>query len=159
MPNVVPYRLPWWWEGLDQEEAALRMRRLADWVSWFVARYHLAGQVPACWYLHPGLVDELKALWYQHQEVTTPLAPQVPADFPGETRPEAPKVAARQYREWHEGRWRWTVGPLADARGYRECLARNQHVEDEAHAADDAAFADAARTGLGEAIEQRRIPC
>ena len=157
MPEMVRYRLPWCWEGLDDDEVTQRMRLLAKWVSWFVARYHLAGRVPACWYRHPGLVDELKALWYQHQEVTRPLVPEGPADFPGEVKAEEPKVAARQYREWHDGRWRWTVGPLADARGYRECLARNQHVEDEAHAADAVAFADATAKGLGEAIQEGSI--
>jgi hypothetical protein len=153
VPDRVPYELPWHWENLKRATRERRMRLLATWVSWFVARYHLAGRVPACWYRHPGLADELKALWYQYQEVTRPLVPKIAEEFPGKTKVEEPKVAARQYREWHEARWRWTIGPLADATGYRECLARNQHVEDAAHAADAAAFAESSRDGLDCAIQ------
>ena len=152
-PRKVHHHLPWHWQGLDQEDAAARIRGLADWVSWFVSRYHLAGRVPACWYRHPGLVDELKGLWYEHQEVTNPLVAEVAGPFPGEVKAEDPKVSARLYRGWHEARCRWTQGPLADAAGYRECLARNRHVEDEAHAADATTFADATRNGLDEAFE------
>ena len=62
-------------------------------------------------------------------------------------------VLASDYVEWHEVRWRWTIGPLADAAGYRECLAKNHHVEDRVHDEDAGAFGEAARTGLEEALE------
>src|SRR5487761_1233725 len=129
MPEQAPPALAWNWEGRDAEVVADSWRRLADWLRWFVSRYHLAGRVPACWYRHPGLVDELKGLWYHHQQVSDP--PRLPADsepFAGLTKPDDAAVLDSDYEEWHEVRWRWMIGPLADAAGYRECLAKNRHV-------------------------------
>jgi hypothetical protein len=37
-------------------------------------------QLSCCWHLHPGLVDELIALRYHHEEVTSPLVPLVQPD-------------------------------------------------------------------------------
>ena len=36
---------------------------LAAWVSWLVYTYRLEG-VPACWWRHPALVEELTAAWF-----------------------------------------------------------------------------------------------
>jgi hypothetical protein len=153
MADWVRLRLPWNWEGLDDEDLHQRLRDLAAWVSWFVARYHLAGRVPVCWYRHPGLTDELSALWHYHQEVTNPLVPLVQSDPVGAPEePEDREVAARSYQDWHEARWRWITGPLAEALGYSECRSKGHHVDD-GHAGDAAAVAEATTTGLQEAID------
>jgi hypothetical protein len=143
---------PWNWEKRDAADTAQRMRDLAIWVTWFVDRYHLAGRVPACWHRHAGLVDELKALFYEHQEVYWLVAAGVEGDFVQAAKAEVPAVSARLYRGWHEARRRWTVGALKDAAGYRECVAKNRHVEDEPHRQDASAFAEQASEGLEEAI-------
>lgn len=150
----VRYPLPWNWEGLDKDALAVSWRRLSTWVSWFVTRYHLAGRVPACWWRHPELGDELRALWYYHQEVTAPMVEMFQPDPVGlPQEPEEPSVPARAHWEWHEARWRWTTGALREALGYRECVAKGQHVEDHPHEDDAAAFAEATRLGLDQAAD------
>jgi len=149
MTDFVRFRLPWYWEGLDAKELEERWRDLAEWVSWFVTRYHLAQEVPHCWYLHPGLVDELIALRHYHEEVTSPLVPLVQPDpVAGPPEAEDPATPARAYQDWHEARWRWTNGPLREASGYADCVAKGEHVDDEAHHGDAHAFAMASRIAV-----------
>lgn len=53
------------WPLLDQEQAALLWREVADWTTWFRNRYNdtrPVRKIPDCWYCHPGLVEELTAL-------------------------------------------------------------------------------------------------
>ena len=65
---------PWDWARLDAEAAADTWSELAAWVEWLVARYDLADEVPACWWAHPAITEELTALWtawlaaYQYAE-------------------------------------------------------------------------------------------
>jgi hypothetical protein len=162
MTDWVRFPLPWHWEGepaLSDEELAARWHDLARWVNWFVARYHLAGQVPCCWPKHPGLVDELTALRYHHQEVTCPLVPMVQPDPVGSPQePDDPGTSARAYMDWHETRWRWSNGPLRDAPGYRECLTRGEHVPDEAHHDDAQAFAEATTIEVGRLLGDAHEP-
>ncbi|MBM2623379.1 hypothetical protein JIG36_48585 [Actinoplanes sp. LDG1-06] len=56
--------LPWplRWRNLNRPAAAQTWAWLIDWVGWFVDRYHLTEEIPACWPQHPPLVDELTAL-------------------------------------------------------------------------------------------------
>jgi hypothetical protein len=109
----VRYPLPWNWEGLDADALLISWRRLFEWISWFVSRYHLVGRVPACLWRHPELADELRALWYYYQEVTAPVVELFQPDPVGDPdEPQIPDVPARAYREWHETRWRWTTGEL-----------------------------------------------
>ncbi|PZR78648.1 MAG: hypothetical protein DLM65_12365 [Candidatus Aeolococcus gillhamiae] len=155
--EYVRFGLSWNWEGLDETELQRRHGELRTWVNWFVARYHLVGRVPRCWDRHPGLVDELKALWYYHEEVTNPLVPVVDGDQVHDpSEPEDPEVLARAYHDWHEARWRWMTGPLADAAGYRECLARQEHVDD-GHASDARAFAEASAAGVEEPMDTAQV--
>jgi hypothetical protein len=156
MPDQAPPVLPWNWQGRGAQEVAESWKELAEWVRWFVARYHLAGRVPACWYRHPGLVDELKGLWYHHRLVFDPPRPFAgSAALAGLMKPGG--VVANDYTDWHEVRWRWTIGPLAEAAGYRECLAKNRHVEDRAHDEDAAEFGEAVTEGLRQATESGEI--
>jgi hypothetical protein len=52
----------WCWATLTGEEAALAWATLIGWVDWLTARYQLEEAVPACWYRHGALVEELTAL-------------------------------------------------------------------------------------------------
>jgi hypothetical protein len=147
----VRYPLPWDWEVLEVEAFDEKLRQLARWVDWFVDRYHLARKVPTCWYLHPNLLDELKALWYYHQQVYCPLVRLATPEGRGE--PEPPGVMASEYWHWHHERNLWIAGPLSAADGYRECLTKHQHVDDR-HRADADDHAQASGAGLEAAIAQ-----
>lgn len=51
------------WRTLTDDDAAAAWAELADWVDWFVQRYQYNTKiVPACWYKHGDLVEELSAL-------------------------------------------------------------------------------------------------
>ena len=93
--------VPWNWEGLDEDALAESWRRPYAWVSWFVARYHLAHEVPTCWWRHAALADELRAPW----AVIAPLVHVVfPASAP--TWPsEEPASPTWWIRSGHAG---WT---------------------------------------------------
>jgi hypothetical protein len=50
------------WRTLTSTEAARAWTTLTSWVDWLVARYQLDDTLPACWYRHGAIVDELDAL-------------------------------------------------------------------------------------------------
>lgn len=50
------------WHSLTRTEAADAWTTLTTWVDWLLDRYHLEDTLPACWYRHGALVDELDAL-------------------------------------------------------------------------------------------------
>jgi hypothetical protein len=60
---AVPGPAGWCWRELPREPARARWGRLVDWVGWLAARYGIDDVIPACWYLHPPLVEELTALY------------------------------------------------------------------------------------------------
>jgi hypothetical protein len=54
------------WRDLTIDDAAEQWGRLVDWVNWLRDRYNLQERVPACWYAHGPLIEELSArrgLW------------------------------------------------------------------------------------------------
>src|SRR5207302_5493362 len=53
---------PWNWRGLDNEQAGDLWDELMAWVSWLVRRYALSEEIPACWWAHGAMVEELTAL-------------------------------------------------------------------------------------------------
>lgn len=63
-PRKAPAGMPWplRWSDLDRDAAAQVWAWLIDWVGWFVDRYEIAEEIPACWYRHGPLVEELTAL-------------------------------------------------------------------------------------------------
>jgi hypothetical protein len=63
-PRKAPPSVPWplRWAELDRDAAAQVWAWLIDWVSWAVDRYQLVEEIPACWYQHPPLIEELSAL-------------------------------------------------------------------------------------------------
>jgi hypothetical protein len=50
------------WHRLSRSEAGKAWDELTTWVDWFVDRYQLDDTLPACWYRHGAIVDELDAL-------------------------------------------------------------------------------------------------
>jgi hypothetical protein len=50
------------WHSLTGAEAADAWTALTTWVDWLTARYQLDDTLPACWYGHGAIVDELDAL-------------------------------------------------------------------------------------------------
>ncbi|GAA3344780.1 hypothetical protein GCM10020358_49390 [Amorphoplanes nipponensis] len=80
-PRKAPLSIPWplRWADLDRDAAAQVWAWLIDWVGWAVDRYQLVEEIPACWYQHPPLIEELTALaaaW------DTAYDDAVPADGP-----------------------------------------------------------------------------
>lgn len=54
------------WRELDPRGAAELWADLLDWVDWLRHRYQLGARVPACWYRHEAIVEELTALMAAH---------------------------------------------------------------------------------------------
>jgi hypothetical protein len=76
-PRKAPAGVPWplRWIDLDRDAAAQVWAWLIDWVDWAVDRYRLAEEIPACWYRHPPLVEELTGLaaaWHTAYDDTAP---------------------------------------------------------------------------------------
>lgn len=80
------------WNSLGAHQAETLWLQLAEWVGWLRGRYPLARQVPACWWRHPELVEELTALWLAWREAYVEKS--------------APLTAAA---DWHD---RWLPGFL-----------------------------------------------
>jgi hypothetical protein len=59
-----PAGMPWplRWDDLDRDAAAQAWAWLIGWVGWLVDRYEIAEEIPACWYRHGPLIEELTAL-------------------------------------------------------------------------------------------------
>jgi hypothetical protein len=65
------------WCALDREQAREEWAALAGWVDWLVDRYGVAERVPACWYRHAPIHEELAALrvaWLGAYEAPTARA-------------------------------------------------------------------------------------
>jgi hypothetical protein len=127
------------WQLLDADAAEAVWRRLARWVGWLRGRYPLARQVPACWWRHPELVEELTALWLAWRQAYVAGS--------------APVTACM---DWHD---RWLPGllrrigsggwNLACEGGHRDRLAS---LYDQRSVDDDEAFAEHVRRD----VERRR---
>lgn len=62
------------WAALDVDRAAEQWRLLTSWIDWLRDRYQLHESVPACWYAHGAMVEELSAL--RSAWITAYLDPQ-----------------------------------------------------------------------------------
>jgi len=61
------------WRTLTNAEARAAWRELRAWVEWFTVRYRISESVvPACWYKHGQLVEELSALHIAHTAAFDP---------------------------------------------------------------------------------------
>jgi hypothetical protein len=55
------------WRTLKDADAPTAWNALREWVEWFTVRYDIPeSMVPACWFRHSHLVDELSALHAAH---------------------------------------------------------------------------------------------
>lgn len=50
------------WAALGAQQAAEQWGLLVDWTDWLRSRYQMHEAVPACWYAHGAIVEELSAL-------------------------------------------------------------------------------------------------
>ena len=56
------------WRTLTDEDAKATWAALREWVEWFTVRYRISeSTVPACWWKHGQLVEELSALHIAHE--------------------------------------------------------------------------------------------
>jgi len=62
IPVFGPAPQQWCWPALGEVAAAEQWRDLSAWVGWLRGRYPIAEQLPACWWRHSELVEELTAL-------------------------------------------------------------------------------------------------
>jgi len=57
-PGTIP------WELLGASDYRTALTDLGSWLAWLVPTYRIAPSViPPCWFLHPGLIEELGHLW------------------------------------------------------------------------------------------------
>ncbi len=113
---------PWTWRHLSERQAAALWRELADWLTWLHSRYPLVDTIPACWWRHPEIVEELTAAH---------AAWKAAYQSPGAS-PYAPG-------EWHD-RWlpglehrlanRWKTGRCAEQHQNRSTAAYGAAVDD-----------------------------
>lgn len=59
------------WEKLGPAALETQGTAFCDWVLWLVETYALWEVWPVCWHQHPGLVEELTALWAWHLALDT----------------------------------------------------------------------------------------
>jgi hypothetical protein len=76
---------PWTWRNLDANGAGEAWKTLSGFVDWLVGRYDLGDLVPACWWCHGAVTEELTALWTSW----------IVAYLDPEAEPDAPLI-------WHE---------------------------------------------------------
>jgi hypothetical protein len=124
------------WARLDADEAADAWHRLDGWVRWLVHRYRLDHRdVPACWYRHPDLVEELSALHTSHQAAFHPeSSPHAPLDWHHQlsaTRHRLQNAVSRTGCRPAEHR-DLTAAAWASDRDDRYAAALAEHVADDA---------------------------
>ena len=61
------------WRELPAPNTPGAWMRLRSWVEWFTVRYRISeSTVPACWFKHGELVEELTALYTAHVALFSP---------------------------------------------------------------------------------------
>jgi hypothetical protein len=134
--DAAPLPAPVDWARLDPDQACDAWLHLDGWVRWLVARYRLDHRdVPACWYRHPDLVEELSALHTSHQAAFYPeSSPHAPLDWHHQlaaTRHRLQTVVSRtgcrpaEHRDLPAAEWARGSDP-----GY--AAAFGEHVADDA---------------------------
>lgn len=101
------------WDKLTADQAEKRWRELREWVEWFVVRNNIGPkEIPDCWYLHGGLVDELEALRWAWLETAN--------------KPDSKGTEPIWWRETlHKARIRWPLfNPNGCTSGHTETRAR-----------------------------------
>jgi hypothetical protein len=113
---------PWTWRNLPERQAAGLWRELADWLAWLHSRYPIAETVPACWWRHPEIVEELTA-----------------ANAAWKAAYQSPGASPYAPGEWHD-RWlpglehrlatRWKTGRCTEHHQDRSTAAYGTAVDD-----------------------------
>jgi hypothetical protein len=85
------------WAALDATHAAEQWSLLVDWCDWLRDRYQLQEQLPACWYAHGPLVEEVSAL--RTAWVGAYLDPQARLDEPARWHEQLHSTLER-LRDW-----------------------------------------------------------
>jgi hypothetical protein len=94
---------PWNWRHLPERQAAALWREIADWLTWLHTRYPLAETIPACWWRHPEIVEELTAAHAAWKAAYT--SPGASPDAPGEWHDRwLPGLEQRLTGRWKTGR-------------------------------------------------------
>jgi hypothetical protein len=112
---------PWSWEALGADEARAQWQVVSGWVTWLVERYDLAEVVPACWWRHGAITEELTALWVAW--VTAYEDPEAERDAPLSWHESFASARAR-IGEWDR------LGCARD--GHRDGQALQWHPDTEA---------------------------
>ena len=130
----------WCWRDMPPERAAQLWRELADWIGWLRGRYPVAGAIPACWWRHPELVEELTALY---RAWTGAVAGGTSGTY--------------NAIEWHD---RWLPGVLARIKtwGLDRCAHQRSHHDRPAGAYDTRAVdePDAYQAMVTDDLAKRR---
>ena len=50
------------WDRMTREQATGAWQQLTGWVDWLLGAYELQEDIPACWYQHRAMLEELNAL-------------------------------------------------------------------------------------------------
>jgi len=90
---LVPCRYAW--RELDDADTARLWAELAQWVLWLRHRYQLGSRIPACWWRHEAVVEELTALMAAHTAAYT-------------CPPEQVELSREDMTAWHT-QWFWPV--------------------------------------------------
>lgn len=105
---------PWCWRHLSKRQAAALWRELADWLTWIHTRYPLAESIPACWWRHPEIVEELTAAHaaWKHAYTSPGASPYGPGEWHDHW---LPNLEHRLTRRWKAGRCTETHQPRSPA--------------------------------------------
>lgn len=122
------------WHQLTPTQAADAWTSLTNWVDWLTDRYQLENTIPACWYRHGALIEELDALHaaWQGAYHDPQARPTDPANWH--------ELLARGLSRIHEwdhygcasGNHHEEPAPHPDARSH---ATRDAHLQETIHAA------------------------
>ncbi len=123
------------WSALDAHQAADQWTHLTHWTDWLRDRYQLHEHIPACWFAHGALIEELSAL--RTAWIGAYLDPQAALGDPAAWHDLLDRTRYR-LRAWDrngcaDGTHRPDL-PLPDD---REQHLRNQVVHDDIHSRTD----------------------
>jgi hypothetical protein len=149
VPRKVVAVLPWNWESdlMPAGGAAWRVawRELGTWVEWYTQTFELWAVMPVCWFEHPRLVEELRALSAYHRAVVAPEMVLAPDG----TVPRRGLPSAKDYWDWQFVRREWERAALGvDPRNHGGCTGPAHAAVPEATASGHAERLRRMREGL-----------
>lgn len=107
------------WRDLDRRGTAELWAELLDWVDWLRHRYQLGSRVPACWYRHDAVVEELTALMAAHTAAYW-------------CDPDSTDLPREDMTAWHT-QWLWpTIERLTRITDFSACRPHHCRYQDHA---------------------------